>query len=169
MNFEFFQGVTWTCLLLGLWSFVIRPNLKPALILKLMQVFMDTIKSSKNTLEMKQEGHMLKIESQNETLYLPTFETKHMLDVVCYQDSEHQIKIPITFFQYKNQYVYIPFKPKDISLHKVYIGIKFLTRDTYKFYEIEEDDFIDLPSLFNLYELQLFQEPEPELAEAYDD
>jgi hypothetical protein len=170
MNFEFVQGAVWTCLLLGTWNFVVKPNLKPALFLKLLQVFMETIKKSNVSLNAKQEGNLLKVEMLDNIVYLPTYYTSHMYDIVCYQDSEHKIKIPVTFFQHKDRYVYIPFKPKDLSLQQVYIGIKFLTRDSYIYFTINYDDFVDIPSLFVSYaEKLLDEESNQELAEAYDE
>jgi len=170
MNFEFVQGAVWTCLLLGTWNFVIKPNLKPALFLKLLQVFMETIKKSNTKINAKQEGNLLRIEMLDNIVYLPTYYTSHMYDIVCYQDPEHKIKIPVTFFQYKDRYVYIPFKPKDLSLSQVYLGVKFLTRDSYIFFTVEYDNYVDIPSLVVKYaEKLLDEESNQTLAEAYDE
>ena len=170
MNFEFVQGAVWTCLLLGTWNFVVKPNLKPALFLKLLQVFMETVKKSNTGVIAKQEGNLLKVEMLDNVVYLPTYYTSHMYDIVCYQDSEHKIKIPVTFFQYKDRYVYIPFKPKDLSLPHVHIGIKFLTRDSYIFFTVNYDDYVDIPSLVVKYaEKLLDEESNQQLAEAYDE
>jgi hypothetical protein len=170
MNFEFVQGAVWTCLLLGTWNFVIRPNLKPALFLKLLQVFMETVKKSHTGVNAKQEGNLLRVEMLDNVVHLPTYYTSHMYDIVCYQDSEHKIKIPVTFFQYKDRYVYIPFKPKDLSLSHVYIGIKFLTRDSYIFFTIGYEEYVDIPSLVVKYSEKLLDEESNQtLAEAYDE
>lgn len=170
MNFEFVQGAVWTCLLLGTWNFLIKPNLKPTLFLKLLQVFVETIKKTNTGVNAKQEGNLLRVDILDNVVYLPTYYTSHMYDIVCYQDPEHKIKIPVTFFQYKDRYVYIPFKPKDFSLPYVYIGIKFLTRDSYIYFTINYDDFVDIPSLAVSYaEKLLDEESHQELAEAYDE
>lgn len=167
-SLQFVQGAVWTCFLLGAWNYVVRPNLKPALFIKLLNVVADTLKSSRNKLLMKQDGHMLRIENNTDVIHLPTFEAAHMIDVVCYQDAEHRIKIPVTLFQFKNQYVYVPFKPSNLSLSHLYVGIKYVTKDEYKFFEIQSNDFVDIPSLLRSYEVHLNTEP-TELAEAYDE
>lgn len=169
MNFQFIQGAVWTCLLLGTWNFILRPNLKPVLFLRILNIVVDTLKSSRNTLTMKPDGNMIKIEANTDVLYLPTFRSGHMLDVVCYQDPDHRIRIPITLVQYKDQYIYVPFKPNSLSLSHVYVGIKYLTKDSYKFFEIQGNDFVDIPTLLTRYETQLQEEPAEALAEAYDD
>jgi hypothetical protein len=167
-SLQFVQGAVWTCFLLGAWNFVVRPNLKPALFIKLLNVVADTLKSSKNKLIMKQDGHMLRIENNTDIIHLPTFEPAHMIDVVCYQDEGYVNKIPITLFQFKNQYAYVPFKPSNLSLTRLYVGIKYLTRDEYKFFEVQANDFVDIPSLLRSYDTQINTEP-TELAEAYDE
>ena len=167
MGSDFTQGMIWTCLLLGLWNYVIRPNVKPVHLIKLVQILIETLQNSKKGVQIKKEGHMIKIEGDNE-LYLPIFSTPHILDVVCFQDQEHRIKIPFTFFQYKNDYAYIPFKPKDISLTKIYVAIKFMTQDSYLNFEIQENEFFDIPKLLEKYQEELSSLPEQDLAEAYD-
>jgi len=168
MASEFFQGVVWACFLLGTWSFVIQPNIKPSTVLKFLQIFIDIIQKSKKSIHFKKEGHLLKMEGINDNLYLPTFSSNHLYDIICYQDFDHRIKIPITFFQHKDDYVYIPFKPKDFSLAKVFVRIKYVKNDSYIDFEIEENNFIDIPSLIEEYQKKLLQQPEEILAEAYD-
>jgi hypothetical protein len=170
MNLDFIQGAVWTCLFLGTWNFMIRPNLKPALFLKLIQIFIDTVKKSNPSMNVKQEGNLLKVEMLDNTVYLPTYSSNHMYDIVCYQDSEHKIKIPITFFQYKDKYVYIPFKPRDFALPNVYVGIKFLTKDNFIYFTVNQDEFVDIPELTIRYAAELeTMEASQELAEAYDE
>ena len=171
MNFDFVQGAIWTCFLLGTWNFVVKPNLKLGMFLKLLQIVSETMKKkSDSTLNIRQEGNLLRIEMMNNVVYLPTLTSNHMFEVVCYQDADHNIRIPITFFQYKNRYVYVPFKPRDFSLPHVYVGLKYLTQDSYIFFAIDEDDFVDIPNLIVRYESELQDRLENEpLAEAFDE
>lgn len=171
MNFDFVHGAIWTCFLLGTWNFVIKPNLKLGMFLKLLQLVSETMKKKNDTkLNIRPEGRLLRVEMMNNVLYLPTLSVNHMFEVICYQDADHKIRIPITFFQYKNQYVYIPFKPNDLSLSHVYVGLKHLTQDSYIFFAIDQNDFVDIPNLITRYEEELkdrlVNEP---LAEAFDE
>jgi hypothetical protein len=171
VNFDFVQGALWTCFFLGTWNMVIKPNLKLSMFLKLLQIVSETLKKKSNgTLNIRQEDKLLRIEMLNNVVYLPTLSSSHMFEVVCYQDTDHTIKIPITFFQYKNRYVYVPFKPSDLSLPHIYLGIKHLIQDSYIFFVIDQDDFIDIPSLLLRYETELEDRLANEpLAEAFDE
>lgn len=167
MYSEFFQGFLFSFFLLASWNYAIKSKINFPLIVKFVQALLETYKKPAHTTEVKQEGKLLKLEALDNTLCIPTIETKHLYDVVCYQDPEHRIKFPITFFQYKNEYIYIPFKPKDLSLTHLFVGIKQLVQDSYHFFEVQENEFVDIPSYITRYENEILTETS-ELAEAYD-
>jgi len=170
MNLSFISGSISTFAFLCLWFFLVNPKIKMSTIIKLIKVLTETAKN-KNTLEMSlsEDEHILNITDGEKKFILPSFPVTHLYDVVCYKDAEHEEEIPITFFRYKNRYAYIPFQPKDYGLTKVYLGVKYLTKDDYVFLKYEEREFVDIPSAMYFYEntSHLVQNQE-ELAEAFD-
>jgi hypothetical protein len=170
MNLSFIGGSASTFAFLALWFFLVNPKIKMSTIVKLINILTETAKSKKSMeMSLSEDEHILTVTDGEKTLLLPSFPVTHLYDVICYKDAEHEEELPITFFRYKNRYAYIPFQPKDYGLTKVYLGVKYLTKDDYVFLKYEERDFVDISSAMYFYENSShLVENQEELAEAFD-
>jgi hypothetical protein len=166
---DFFQGAMAALFVVGTLR-ALTSKFNPSMALKIFQSLIETV-NNKSTVDLQKEGRIIKLENKKYSFYFPSFPVEHLYDVVCFSDEEKTKKVPFTFFRHKNEYVYVPFVPSDIGLERVFIGIKYMTQDTYKFFEIEEDNLVHIPSLIEEFEDNDEEETNENtsLAEAYDE
>lgn len=168
MYSDFIQGVLLSFLLFGSWNYVVKPNLSLSMLTKGLEILSETFKDTSSLLKVTKEESRIKLDAIGYNFWIPLLVSSHLFDIVCYKDAEHTQSVEFTYFAYKKDYAYIPFKPRDVSAEKIYLGIKYLTKEDYIFYEVEKDQFVDLSSYVVKYEEDIKVPVETELAEAYD-
>lgn len=165
---DFWYGALFSFALISASGMFLKSKFKPETIMKMLQILTETIKKNKHSTEVKLDHDVLKVKDSNHVYHLPAIPVNHLYDIKCFKDSEHTEEIDITFFRYKNHYVYSYFQPKQYGLKKVYLAVKYLTRDTYMFFGYEENDLVNIPACLHTYDIGHSITTETSLAEAYD-
>lgn len=165
---DFWFGVLFSFALISASGFYVKSKFKPEMIMKMIQVLTETMRKSKHSTEVRLEHDIFVVKDSNHTYRLPAIPVKHLYDVKCFSDAEHTEEVDITFFRYKNHYIYSSFQPKQYGLKKVYIAVKYLTRDNYMYFGYEENENINIPSCLQIYDVGHSIPVSSSLAEAYD-
>ena len=166
---DFFFGILFSLTIVSASGIFIKNKLNPENVMKMLQIFIDTVKKSKQQIDMKLENNIFSIKDTNQTYRFPAIPVHHLYDVKCYKDPEHTEEVDITFFRYKNHYVYSPFQPKNYGLEKVYIAVKYLTKDNFMYFRYGENEFVNIPACLVVYDASHTVQVSPvQLAEAYD-
>jgi hypothetical protein len=142
-------------------------------------------KNNQKPCEIKVENSIGHIDLGNKKLSLPAFKSSKHYDVVCFKhhegvnDESHDVplnvteehKVPFTLIRNNEHLLHVPFKPSDMDLNSIYVGIKHIVSDGYSVYKFNEHEFINFFQIIQKYETDLeTKKDEPlELAEAYDD
>jgi hypothetical protein len=165
---DFWYGALFSFALISASGFYVKSKFKPETVMKMLQVLMETMHKSKHSTEVRLEHDMFVVKDSNHTYRLPAIPVQHLYDVKCFSDAEHTEEIDITFFRYKNHYVYSSFQPKQYGLKKVYLAVKYLTRDNYMYFSYEENENVNIPSCLHMYDVSHTIPATSSLAEAYD-
>jgi hypothetical protein len=165
---DFFFGAFFSFALISASGIFLKNKFKPETVMKMLQVISETMKKSKQHLDVKLDRDMFIIKDSNHTYRFPAIPVHHLYDVKCYRDSEHTEEIDITFFRYKNHYVFSPFQPKNYGLDKVYLAVKYLTKDNFMYFRYGENEFVNIPACLVVYDASHITQPSSALAEAYD-
>jgi hypothetical protein len=165
---DFWYGALFSFALISASGFYVKSKFKPETVMKMLQVLTETMRKSKHTTEVRLEHDMFVVKDSNHTYRLPAIPVQHLYDVKCFSDAEHTEEIDITFFRYKNHYVYSSFQPKQYGLKKVYLAVKYLTRDNYMYFSYEENENVNIPSCLHMYDVSHAIPATASLAEAYD-
>jgi hypothetical protein len=168
INTDFWFGAFFSFALISTSGFFLKSKFKPETIMKMLQIITETIKKSKHSTEVKLEYDIFIIKDSNHTYRLPAIPVQHLYDIKCFKDVDHTEEIDITFFRYKNHYVYSSFQPKQYGLKKIYLAVKYLTRENYMFFGYEEHETVNIPACLQIYDMSHNLPQESNLAEAYD-
>lgn len=165
---DFWYGALFSFALISASGMFLKSKFKPETIMKMLQIITETIRKSKHSTEVKLEHDIFIVKDSNHTYRLPAIPVHHLYDVNCFTDAEHTQEIDITFFRYKNHYVYSYFQPKHYGLKKVYIAVKYLTKDNYMYFSYEENETVNIPACLHTYDISHYIPASTSLAEAYD-
>lgn len=165
---DFWYGALFSFALISASGMFIKSKFKPENIMKMLQLITETIRKSKHSTEVKLNHDTFIVKDSNHVYHLPAIPVQHLYDVKCFSDAEHTEEIDITFFRYKNHYVYSYFQPKQYGLKKIYLAVKYLTRDNYMYFSYEENDIVNIPACLHTYDVGHSVHVSTSLAEAYD-
>jgi hypothetical protein len=165
---DFWYGALFSFALISASGMFVKSKFKPETIMKMLQIITETIKKSKRSTEVRLNHDILTVKDSEHIYHLPTIPVQHLYDVKCFSDAEHTEEIDITFFRYKNHYVYSYFQPKQYGLKKIYLAVKYLTKDTYMYFGYEENDLVNIPACLHTYDIGHSVIASTSLAEAYD-
>jgi hypothetical protein len=165
---DFWYGTLFSFALISASGFFLKSKFKPEVIMKMFQILTETIKKSKRSTEVKLEHDILSVKDSEHIYHLPAIPVLHLYDVKCFRDVEHTEEIDITFFRYKNHYIFSYFQPKHYNLKKVYLAVKYLTRDNYMYFGYDENDVVNIPACLHTYDVAHSIPASTCLAEAYD-
>jgi hypothetical protein len=165
---DFWYGALFSFALISASGMFLKSKFKPETIMKMLQIITETIKKSKHSTEVRLENDIFVVKDSNHTYRLPAIPVQHLYDIKCFSDTEHTVEVDITFFRYKNHYVYSSFQPKQYNLKKVYLAIKYLTRDNYMYFGYEENENVNIPACLHIYDTSHSLSNSASLAEAYD-
>jgi hypothetical protein len=146
----------------------LKNKFKPENIMKLLQIVVETVKKSKQNLNIRLDRDIFSIQDNNHIYRFPAIPVQHLYDIKCYKDPEHTEEVDITFFRYKNHYIYSPFQPKNYGLDKVYLAVKYLTKDNFMYFRYGENEFVNIPACLVVYDASHTIPSSSALAEAYD-
>ena len=135
--------------------------------------------------EIKVENSIGHINLGNKKLTLPAFKSSKHYDIICFKHHENfsaeshdaslnvseDHKVPFTLIRNNEHLLHVPFKPSDMDLNSIFVGIKNITNEGYSVYKFDEHEFINFFNIIQKYEEeQKSKASQPvELAEAYDD
>jgi hypothetical protein len=165
---DFLFGAFFSFALISASGIFLKNKFKPENVMKLLQILSETMKKSKQQIDVSLDGNIFSIHDGNNTYKFPAIPVHHLYDVKCYKDPEHTEEVEITFFRYKNHYVYSPFQPKNYGLDKVYLAVKYLTKDNFMYFRYGENEFVNVPACLVVYDASHITQPSSALAEAYD-
>jgi hypothetical protein len=165
---DFWYGALFSFALISASGMFLKSKFKPETVMKMLQIITETIKKSKHSTEVRLENDVLIVKDSNYVYHLPAIPVHHLYDVKYFSDAEHTEELDITFFRYKNHYVYSYFQPKQYGLKKVYVAVKYLTKDNYMYFGYEENDIVNIPACLHTYDISHSITTEASLAEAYD-
>ena len=165
---DFWYGALFSFALISASGIFLKSKFKPETVMKMLQIITQTIKNSKHSTEVKLENDILSVKDSEHIYHLPSIPVLHLYDVKCFSDVEHTEEIDITFFRYKNNYIFSYFQPKHYGLKKLYLAVKYLTRDNYMYFSYDETDIVNIPACLHIYDTAHSIPTSTSLAEAYD-
>ena len=165
---DFLFGALFSFAVISASGIFLKNKFKPENIMKLLQVLSETIKKSKKQIDVNLDGNIFSIQDDDNIYSFPAIPVHHLYDVKCYKDPEHTDEVDITFFRYKNHYIYSPFQPKNYGLDKVYLAVKYLTKDNFMYFRYGESEFVNIPACLVVYDTSHTIPSSSVLAEAYD-